>query len=364
MNWDFLDYRFAGVAVWRYLAVLAAIVGGFILKRVADLILGLLHRRIKPGSKRLTFRLIIGTIERPLPWLFLVLGLAVALDFLPLPRKPINLEHFCNALIDTLYTILIIWALVRLIDTISGVWTERTKKTPGKLDDQIIPIARKSLKIFAIVIGAVIIIQRLGYSAESLIAGLGISSLAVAFAAKDTVANLFGSLVIFIDRPFQVGDWVEIENNEGTVEEVNLRTTRLRTFSNSLITIPNQKLTVTSIINWSAMGKRRVKTTIPLSRKCSAAQLRQAIKEISLLLCADEFIHQDQIVVNLTSIEQSSFGILLCFHSKQVRWGDYLRHQEAILLGIIERMEELGIEISLPSQEIKIIESSSEPIKQ
>jgi MscS family membrane protein len=235
------------------------------------------------------------------------------------------------------------------------IWAERASKTESKLDDQFVPIARKTLKTFVFVIGAVIIIQRLGYSAESIIAGLGLGSLALALAAKDTVANLFGSLVIFIDRPFQMGDWVEIGSNEGLIEEVNLRTTRLRTFTNSLITIPNQQLTTQAIVNWSAMRKRRVKLVLPLSRHSQVRQIRDVLAAIRQLLASDPDILQDLVLVNLSTIDEKSFGILICFHSRLVKWVEYMAHQERVLLAVLEKLEEMGMEVGMPSTEVRLL---------
>jgi MscS family membrane protein len=234
-------------------------------------------------------------------------------------------------------------------------WAESATVTKSKLDNQLVPIVRKSLKVFVVIVGEVIIIQRLGYSAASIIAGLGIGSLAVALAAKDTIANLFGSLVIFIDHPFHIKDWVEIGDVEGTVEEINLRTTRIRTFAHSLITIPNQQLTTTAITNWSAMKKRRIKFTLPLSRQCTAKQLAQALEEIRKLIIAEENIHQDSPIVNLNDISEKGYGIYIYVYVKIVRWDEFMLYQEKLILKIIERMEELGIHLGVPTQDVRLL---------
>jgi len=353
MDWSFLHYSYWRIEVWEYLAALGSILSGFILQRVTGAILGAINSRAQKSRNR-AFRLVFGTISRPLPWLFVVIGLTVAFDFMPLPKKPINFAFFAEAFIDSLLTALVIWALVRLVHTFTQIWAERAATTKSKLDDQLVPIVRKTLKMFVVIVGAVVIIQRLGYSAESIIAGLGIGSLAFALAAKDTVANLFGSLVIFIDRPFQISDWVEIGAVEGTVEEINLRTTRIRTFANSLITIPNQQLTITAITNWSAMRKRRIKLTIPLSRRCTSTQIRTALAEIRSMLAAEEHVHQDFIIVNLNEINEKGFGVYVYVFVKIVNYTQFMAYQESVILRIMELLETLGIPLGIPSQEVRL----------
>jgi MscS family membrane protein len=354
MDWSFLHYKFWHIEVWEYLAALASILGGFILQRVTGAILHAINTRVQKGKNHV-LRAVFGTLERPLPWLFVVIGLTLAFDFMPLPHKPINFAFFAEAFIDSLFTALIIWALVRLVHTLTEFWKEHAATTKSKLDDQLIPIVRKTLKVFVVIVGAVIIIQRLGYSAESLIAGLGIGSLAFALAAKDTIANLFGSLVIFIDHPFHIKDWVEIGDVEGTVEEINLRTTRIRTFANSLITIPNQKLTTSAITNWSAMKKRRIKLTLPLSRQCTASQLTLALEEIRKLIVAEENIHQNAPIVNLNDISEKGYGIYIYIYAKIVAWDQFMLYQEKLIIKIIERLEQLGIRLGVPTQDVQLL---------
>ena len=131
-------------------------------------------------------------------------------------------------------------------------WLEqKAQQTETKLDDQLVPLARRALKIFIVSIGTVFVLQNLNYDVASLIAGLGIGGLAFALAAKDTIANLFGSATIFASRPFQIGDWVVIGGStEGVVESVGFRSTRVRTFYNSLIGIPNAKVADAVVDNY------------------------------------------------------------------------------------------------------------------
>ena len=136
-----------------------------------------------------------------------------------------------------------------------------------------------------------IALQNLGYSVASLLAGIGNGAAELALAAKDTLANLFGSMVIFVDKPFAIGDWVKVGAIEGTVEEVSLRVTRVRTFERSLITIPNQDLTTKPIENFSRMEKRRVKFEISLTYDTPIEKLEAGIVRIRELIAAEDGLH-------------------------------------------------------------------------
>src|SRR5690606_42111412 len=129
----------------------------------------------------------------------------------------------------------------------------------------IIPLLRKSLKIFIGVVGGLLLVQHVGYPITSLLGGLGIGGLAVALAAQDTLANVFGSVIIFTDKPFKVGDWVKIGDVIGDVESIGFRSTRIRTWPKTLVTIPNKIIANTQVENWSAMPKRRIRFTLPVT---------------------------------------------------------------------------------------------------
>jgi len=198
------------------------------------------------------------------------------------------------------------------------------------------------------------IIQNAGGDVGSLLAGFGIGGVAVAMASKDTIANLFGSVVIFIDRPFQIGDWVDIGGQEGTVEEVGLRVTRIRTFANSLITVPNSQLTTTAINNWSRMQKRRIKLTIGLTYDSNADQMEKAVEAIRDVLRSDERIAQDFFLVNFTDFGPSSLDIFVYCFTNTVRWDEYMQVRQEVLLAFMRRIQALGLSFAFPSQSVYV----------
>ena len=141
----------------------------------------------------------------------------------------------------------------------------KATQTQNTMDDQLVPIIRKSLRVFVITFGTLAILQSLNLSIFPLLTGLSIGGLAFALAAQDTIKNFFGSVMIFLDKPFQIGHWITTDGIDGTVEEVGLRSTRIRTFSNSLVTVPNGKLADATINNHGLRVYRRFYTTLSIN---------------------------------------------------------------------------------------------------
>jgi MscS family membrane protein len=237
--------------------------------------------------------------------------------------------------------------MVSLLEHWLSHWAGRTEST---LDDQLIPFIRKTLRVFIVFLAILFLIQNLGYSISGLLASLGLGGLAVALAAKDSLSNIFGSIMILLDRPFIIGDWIKAGNLEGTVEEIGFRSTRIRTFSKTLITIPNSVLMNMSIDNFSQMPKRRIKLTVGVTYDTTPAQMRQAVAAIKQMLQEHPAIHQEFFLVNFTDFGVSSLDIMVyCFTTSTV-WGEYLDAREDICLKIMEALAEIGLEIAFPSQ--------------
>ena len=171
------------------------------------------------------------------------------------------------------------------------------KDSENKFDDILVPLVKKTGKFFVIAVGVVAIGDSLSLDMKGILTGLGIGGLAFALAAKDTLSNLFGSLTVLIDRPFRIGDWVTIGNIEGVVEEVGLRSTRVRTFYDSLITVPNGTLTNVHVDNYGQRRARRLSTTIGVQYDTNLRNLRlfvrglESLFEITLTLKKKVFMY-------------------------------------------------------------------------
>lgn len=355
-----LDQTFLDIPVSRYayafLAVLVALVG-------KKLFAYLLTRLIAPLTRRTATDLddqLLESTRKPLELLVLIIGLFVAVQILQLPEEPIDAHGFATAVLKVLVTVSVAWALFNMTGVL-GTWLERfATRSDNPLDDQLVPFVRKTVRVFIVVLAIIMAIQNLGYSTSGLLASLGIGGMALAFASKDALANIFGSLMIIFDRPFKVGDMVTADKMEGVVEEVGFRSTKIRTRDRSLISVPNSIIANMPVDNITMSNMRRIRMTIGVTYDATPAQLRAATARIRALLGGHPGIDQEAIQVNFTDFGASSLDILVqCFTLTSV-WGEYLDVREEVCLGIMDILEELGLEIAFPSRSVYLHQAGGE----
>lgn len=350
--------RSVGGVTAKELAIAACVLlAAFTAARFVERGLAGLSLRAPDGSLR---RAVVGAFDRPTGWLFRLAGIWFALQSIRVEVvAEANLSLLINRLFQAVSVALATWLGVRVVSRACEVWAERAAQTEGTFDDQLVPIVRKAAIAFLVIVGAVMIVQNLGYSASSLLAGFGIGGAAVAFASKDTVANFFGSIVVFVDRPFQIGDWVEVGEVEGTVETVGIRVTRIRTFANALITIPNATFTTSAINNWSRMRKRRIKMTIGLTYDTTPDRMRQAIEAIRALIRSDDRLHQDFFLVNFYDFGPSSLDIFCYLFTRTTNWAEHMQIREEFMLRVMEAMRGLELSFAFPTRSVYLPGASS-----
>lgn len=214
-----------------------------------------------------------------------------------------------------------------------------------------IPILTRTLKavVFFIILAA--LLQSHGYSVSSLIAGFGITGLAVGFAANATIANVFGTIAIISDKAFEVGDYIKIGSLEGTVEDINLRSTKLRTLDNALTIIPNSTVSNGEIVNVTKAHKRRILETIGVTYDTSDEKLKRAIEILEDILQKNSEIYGDYVVF-LDTLADSSINIKISAYVKTNNYVKFLKIKEQVLLEAIRRFREEGIDFAFPSRTI------------
>ncbi len=295
--------------------------------------------------------LIIESIQKPL-------GLVIMIGFLLLSytnlQFSVSVTVVLSKLLEIALSISIFWVIYNLIDIFAEYLKIITGKTENTLDDQLVPLIRKSLRVFVVVLGVIIILQNNGYNVASLIAGLGIGGLAVALAAKDTLANFFGSLTIFIDRPFHMGDWIKTGGVEGTVEEVGFRSTRIRTFYNSLVSIPNSSLANSEIDNLGMRKYRRLKTMLNLTYDTSPEQMEAFVEGIKAIVKANEHFRQDYYEIHFHSFGAHSLDVLVYVFFSVPDWSSELQQRHNFLLEILRLAKSLQVQFAFPTQTLHI----------
>ncbi|HDY81441.1 MAG TPA: mechanosensitive ion channel family protein [Halieaceae bacterium] len=344
-----LDKTFLGNSLWQYLLAVLVILATMAAKLVARHVIDRwLARLVQRSSSELDDRL-LAALRRPAFLLIYIAGLYLAVEVLTLPTEPVNLPRFFHALFTSLLIVDVayfLYSATSILDVTLGKWAE---KTETDLDDQLVPFLRRGLRVVVVALAAVMVIQNLGYSVSSLVAGLGLGGLAFALAARDTLANTFGSITIFTDRPFKLGDWIKVGSVEGVVEDIGFRSTRVRTFEKTLITIPNAKLTDTPIENVDARPLRRVKMVVGLTYDTSAEQMEQALAAIRDILGKHPGVSQDYWLVYFTDFGASSLDIFIYYFTVSKVWAEYLEVRQQVNLEIMKRLEQLGLSIAFPS---------------
>jgi len=353
-----------GTAVWQAAAALAFILLGLVARKVSDYVF---EKRLIPRLQRTRFQfdhMLAQAASKPFGWVLLLAGLALAVWVLALPTEPTNVRGVAFAILKVLLVADLLWFLFRFIDVMAVYLTRLAGRTESTLDDQLVPLVRKAMKIVIGLLLAVWVVQLLGYNVSSLLAGLGVGGLAVALALQDTLANFFGSVFIFLDRPFMVGDMVEIEGTQGTVEQIGFRSTRIRTWPATLVSLPNKTVAAAKIDNWSAMPKRRVFQTVGVTYETTAEEMEEAVAKIRAILQADDGVDPEYIVVRFEDFGASSLNIRVYYFTRAVAYADHMETKERVNLAIMRALRGMGLSIAFPTQTVHFAGDVAERIAQ
>nr|MCU0793536.1 mechanosensitive ion channel family protein [Opitutaceae bacterium] len=215
------------------------------------------------------------------------------------------------------------------------------------------PWIKKSLIALILIIGVLMVAQRLGADVKAFLAGLGIGGLAFALAAQDTLANVFGSVVVAVDQPFRVGEFVQIGAHTGTVEDIGLRSTKLRTPQRTLIAIPNKTVANEAINNFGRMTQRRVEQTIGVTYNSKPEQIEGLLEDIRNLLKTDADVHQEFIAVNFLNFGASSLDIQIIYFTADTDVRKSFSVRERINLSIMRLVAGRGLGFAFPTQTIE-----------
>ena len=210
------------------------------------------------------------------------------------------------------------------------------------LDDTLLIFFAKIIKAVIVIIAVLIVLGEFGVNINGLITGVGLGGLTFALAAQDTASNIFGGLVIISDKPFAVGDWIQTASIEGTVEDISFRSTRIRTFDDALLVVPNSTLSSASITNWSKMNKRKVKFNVGLTYNTTPSQIKNIIADIETFLNSHKDIVSDTPLVKLDEFGSSSLNIIVMFFTSQTSLAELKRVREEInyeILDVVHRHE-------------------------
>lgn len=292
---------------------------------------------------------IIQSFQKPLRYFIIILGSYWALQYLPLSAAQ---DIFIYKIFRSAIIILLAWGFYELVGIQSAIADEI--KAKFKVDDILIHFFSKVVRFIIITLVIVLCASEWNYDINGFVAGLGLGGLAFAFAAKDALANIFGGIVIIMEKPFSIGDWVSTPSVEGKVESISFRSTRFRTAAQALVTVPNSTLANEAITNWSRMGKRRVSFHLGLSYLTPAEKIETAVEKITRLLTDDPEIHEDNILVSFENFQESSLDILIQYFTRTTDATENLKIKEEINLKIMRLLQAEGISMAFPSRSIYI----------
>ena len=346
-----LEYTILDITIKKLLIFFGIIFVFFLFKQIFTKIVVNVLKKIASKTETSFDDSLIDIVEGPLRMLIIIIGFYIAFTTLKLPENAaILIRHIINSLF--------IFAIFRGIYKAESLIEKGIENFFGKKDYELIinflPFISKFLKITIVIFGAIFIVQEWGYNVGALITGLGIGGVAVALAAKDTLANLFGSIMILIDRPFKIGDWIIVNDIEGIVEDIGFRSTRIRTFGKALVSVPNSIVATTAITNWSMRDRRRINFSIGVTYSTSRQQISKAVSEINSMLLNHPEIHDDPLMVYFTDFKASSLDIFIYCFAKTSDWAKYLEIKQDVNIKIMEVLENLNINFAFNSMSVYI----------
>lgn len=287
-------------------------------------------------------------IEKSGGWILTALLAHVLIDSLDLTA---NMEKYLTIFVKIIMAFNLIRIGYLAADAFGKLAQEWASKTESKIDDQLAPLATKTLKVLVVIFGILMFMQSVSIQVAPFLAGLGIGGVALAFAAQDTVANLFGTITILLDSPFKMGDRIKIGDTEGFVEEVGFRSTRIRTFYNSTITLPNSVVAKEKIDNITDRnGLARFRQTIGLTYDATLPQIQQFIQTLRNHLTQDPTVDQSRISISLSGFGESSLNVLVNFHFQMQPADDENVRTESYLMLIHQLVSQFRLDFAFPTQ--------------
>ncbi len=355
--------KFIGLYYWQYVGVLIIGLILFICYTILNLFFNRIILRIlkKYGSEE-TINKYIRPVVIPLTILVLTLLLILLVPILHF-SGPISL--WIVLILKSAIPINVVVIFYRVVDIFAGFLMKLAETTESTLDDQLVPLVRKTLKVIVILLGTLFILHTvLKINIMPLLTGISIGGIAFALAAQDTIRNFFGSLMIFVDRPFQMGDWITGKDIDGDVEEVGFRSTRIRTFHNSVISVPNGILANMTIDNMGSRQYRRYKTYITITYDTPREKIDEFVEGLRMIVENHPNTRKDSYHVYFNRFGSSSLDILFYIFFAVPTWGEELKARHEVNLEIMRLAEDLKINFAFNTQTLHVESFPNELIQQ
>ncbi|MFP4957653.1 small-conductance mechanosensitive channel protein MscY [Bacillus subtilis] len=297
------------------------------------------------------FKQVVLAFDKPARWFFVALGLFLAIRYSPFLDEQMPV---ISKIYRSLIVALLCWGLCNLTATSSFIFHKVNQRFELDMDDILAPFLSKLLRFVIIALSVSVIAQEFNYDVNGFVAGLGLGGLAFALAAKDTISNFFGGIIIITEKPFTIGDWVETSTVTGSVEDITFRSTRFRTAQGALVTVPNSTLSMEAITNWTRMTKRQITFSIHVSYATPIENLERSIHSLRTMLLEHEGVDNEIIMVNFDTFADSYYNLFFNFYTKTTVWAENLNIREDINYKIIEILGAEGVQFAYPGQMVVV----------
>lgn len=344
--------KILGLSMWQHVGILVLAFFCFLIHKIFTLIFERLILRIlvSHGYEKIAGEYIL-PVARPIS-VFVVIIIVVIL--FPVLQLPVGTVKYIEPMLKALLPLFGIVVFYKMADILALYLQKLAGRTESTLDDQLVPLFRKTLKTFIVIVGGLFILENLDIPILPLLTGLSIGGLAFALAAQDTIKNFFGSLMIFIDKPFQIGDWITSGTIDGSVEEVGFRSTRIRTFRNSVVYVPNGQLADSTIDNHGLRKYRRFYTQIALTYDTPAELIEIFVDGLKEVVKTHSKTRKDYYEVHFNDMADSSLNVMFYIFFEVPTWSEELRARHEVLIEVVKLAENLGVNFAFPTQTLHI----------
>ena len=344
---EIIHQEFYGNSILNWGIAVGILILSFVVVKMLYWIFSNVIRRLTSKTKTNLDDVLIDKLEKPLTYLVLILGYWISIHYLVFKEEvEIVLENVAYFLLVIDVTAI----LSRIVDAlISEVIMPITEKSDSSFDNQLIPVIQKGVRSIIWILGIIIGLDNIGFDITAMIAGLGIGGLALALAAQDSVKNIFAGIMIFLDKPFRIKDRIQVDGFDGIVEEVGLRSTRLRTLEGRIVTIPNSRFTDNSVTNVTSQPTLKVKLNLGLTYDTDENQMQKAIDILEDIVKEQEAITDDY-AAGFNGFGDFSLNILFIYYVKPD--SHWLDTQTLVNKEILRRFNKEGLEFAFPTQTI------------
>ncbi len=347
---EIFDVRSSDNTVTHYVIAALFLVGAILLRRfVTTFIFNLLKRLASKTETTLDDKL-FPALESPVATFVMVTGIFAALKVLKLSPET---DKYIGYGSTVAFSLVLFWGLLRAFSAVLDHAQEiALKKQMGVA--AFMPWIKKTLVALFVVLGVLLTAQSLGFEVKAFLAGLGIGGLAFALAAQDTIANLFGSIVVAIDQPFKIGEAVKIGSHEGNVEDIGLRSTKLRTPAKNLIIIPNKTVASEAVINNSRFIQRRVEQVLNLTYDTTPDQMEAIVAEVRRLVVAEKEVDESSVHVYFRDLNASSLDIWIAYNSKDPDFTKFMKLRQRLNLAFMRVVDAHKLSFAFPTQTMNL----------